>query len=183
MQKDKEQMINTILKSLEYDAIDYATVGILSRENWYEDEDAVVSTKKNTAEKFTVNIPSAWESNDDNTVFFDTKKGIVVSILKQNIIIYKQEIQQVVDSFREDTSNKIIKDVSVFASNKLSTSTWSAYEFEIRNETKESTVYINQIIINTGKTSYVIVLAYPETFYSEATKETTAKIVKSFIVN
>ena len=114
MEKDKEHMINTILQTLEFDTIDYSKVGILSLDKWMEDEDAVVSTKKNAINKYTINIPSSWSSNEDNSSFTDNKKGIEVAILKLNYAADKQVIQEFVDDLKKNSSNTIVKNVTPF---------------------------------------------------------------------
>lgn len=182
VKKGNEKLIDAILETLKFDTIDYAKVGILAVEDWLEDEDGVVSTKKNTTNKFTINIPSTWSSNEDNTSFYDGKKGIAVSIIKSNNLISRQEIQGVVETLKKEDGRTLVKGVTVVPNSNLSSSTLSAYDFEFKNVFDGNTSYVTQTIVSSRKESYILVFVYPEQFYSEATKETVSKILKSFVI-
>ena len=183
VRKNNQEIINSIIKSVKYDKIDFDKVGILHMDKLSDDEDSVVSTIKNTALKFTINVPTAW-INQDNSIFADNKKGLGVSVTLLDKKVTLSDVGAIATDMETGFDAKLTKRVATIDKSALSSNAYSGYTFELfLSPENEAAGYFVNYTINAGNKCYLIMAYIPEQFYSEASKETAARIVKSFVAN
>ena len=180
VKKSNEAMIQKILDTVKYEEIDFDKVGILLQEKLTEDEDSVVSLIKNTSLKFEVNIPTSWGSNSDKTSFYDSRKGIGVIFGRSDEMPTVSQINERASELAKTDGTKVVKKAASVPKSELNSNSYSAYSFEISVYEDKTTNYLIQYVINADKNVYILTFIIPEMFYSDATRETISKIVKSF---
>ena len=188
VEKTKEAMIQRIIDTVQYGKIDANKVGQFAIDHSLAGDDSVVSTKKSSSSKLTMSIPSSWASSDDNTVFIDTNKGLIIGFTRYSQNITKSDMQSVLKAIiaqanKEKVDTVIVQDVESVSSSRLSSGSLSGFDYIVKLEEKSGAMYLHELVINDSNTSCVVTMIYPEETYSSMARETMAKIVKSVVLN
>jgi len=178
--KNNEALIKKIVDSVKFEEIDASEVGILLMEKLEEDEDSIVTTVKNTSLKFELDVPAKWAQNPEKTSFYDSAKGLGISIMKADKTVTIQEINEVYSSILKKDEAESVRKVTPVPKTNLSNNSYTSHDFEVLIELNGNKEYVTQCVITSGKNSYILTFSIPEMFYSEINKETIAKIIKSF---
>jgi len=174
--------IQRIVDSIKLEAIDPEVVGIMIREP-ITDENVVVSSVRNTSLGFTVDIPATWLRLDNNTMFVDTRTNTEVWVERLNHTFTLAEIRDGVTDRARQPEWTIVNQAVATAAAELSSNALRGFKYEMRLSVDGRTIYLIRYIINSGNRSYIITAAITESNYSEANRETIARIVRSFVVN
>jgi len=183
VRKSEERLIQRIIDSVLFEKIDRDVVGILFMDKLSEDEDAVVSTVKNSAIGFTVNVPSTWSRIAENSIFADENKGIFLFVLKIDEAVSKSDLEKSLAESAKSNDLEIIKNVTEMNRQDLASNSYTGYTLETLVTADSQKGYNIQYVIVSNNKSFLISASVNETHYSEAVKEIFAKIVKSFMID
>jgi len=182
VRKNNESLIQKVIDSVNFEAINPDDVGILSKPT---NEDEAISTINNTSIGFTVGVPASWAYDDVKENFSDKYNEVLVSFMKLKDGHYtQQDVGNILSSIQKNYTVKVTKKVAAINKADLASTSYSGFMFEFSEVEKNSlTYYISAYVINVGNSTYVINVSIPLESYSDANKEIVANIIKSFTVN
>ena len=173
--------IQRMVDSVSFGAIDIDVVGVMARMP-IEDENAVLSTVRNTSLGFSISIPAVWGRIADS-IFFDGS-GMSVIVQRVNEPLTNELVADVLEEAENALETSVFSAPTAIPRAQLSSSALRGYMSELRFEDpSDGAIYVTQYFIASGNVFYLVTTRVPEHLNSPANRETLARIVRSFVVN
>lgn len=175
-------IIQRIIDSVQFEAIDSNVVGVMIRVPI--EEDVIFSSVRNTTMGFTVDIPATWSRFDNNSTFSDGRNGVTIYIeplLDSAITI--EELRAYLRDASEDFDLTIIRQPAAIPAGQLSSGVSRGIILEYRYDSEQGRRYVIEHVITIENRGLVLTAAFPEHVNSPATREIISEIVRSFVVN
>jgi len=183
---ENEIIIQAIIDSVSFEAIDYNEIEFILRPPVYYDHNVPVATVRNTIMGFSIDIPVRWSRMWMDSVFSDSRTGIDIQTSRHNRNFTLEEMKELLEDALESNDIEIIQDFTPIPSSELSSSELSGYMIKVKMTSDMNLFdpfYIIEYMINAGERSYSISAIIPERFFTPANLETVQRIIRSFVVN
>jgi len=179
--RNNTAIIQRIVDSVQFEAIDPNIVGVMIREPI--EGTTVFSTVRNTAMRFTVDIPATWSRFNNNSTFSDTRNDIGIFIEPFDSTLTIEDMRENFRGYAEDFYITVIRQPTAIPSGQLSSGVSSGVILEYRYDSELGWRYVIEYIINAGDRAFALIVVFPERVNSPATREIIAEIVRSFEID
>jgi len=185
--KDESDLIRKIVNSVSFEEIDPGVVGELYLDTGAPDA-GKFTTVKNASMKYSVDVPASWTNSSGGSVYGDMDMGIIVMVNSLGNLALDEKAA-------EDAYNRIIngeaatsavytsvKSPAAISPQDLASGLYSGYMFEVQGTYNGYTANVLMYLISDGSKSFMITAAVTEEYYSPASLDVVAKIVRSFTI-
>ena len=182
VRRNNDAIIQRIVDSVRFEAINPDVVGAMIRAT-IADENVVFSSVRNTAMRFTMDVPATWLRFDNNSNFLDERNLISIVTSQSNDTVTLEYATETWSFVAESSDWTIIRQPTSIPTRELSSSSLNGFVIEFRVDAEAGMIYIIQYVINSENRSFLITVAMPEHVSGEANREIITSMIRSFVAN
>ena len=180
--RGNEALIQRIVDSVSFDAIDPDVIGTMMREP-ISNAATTFSTVQGGFGGFRIDVPTTWARLNNNTIFLDEQTGVSVNVLSFPAGL--NTLEELRDSMGvlEELGSTIIRQPASVPNARLAAS-MRGYVVEYRLYLDDASwVNMVQYIVQSDNTAFLISIAFPEHADSPFTRDIAATMIRSFTFN
>jgi len=182
--RGNEALMQRIIDSVSFDAIDYNAVGAMMRMP-IDISPIAFNSMYNVAMGFSIDVPVTWRRSHNNTYFSCERTGVIFTMSQLSEPRTIEGIREHLDYLVSEFDVTTVHQPSSILASELSSSALSGFVVEYRAVISDGTRvrHTIQYSINSGDHAFLVTVIVPEHADSPLFRDIIARMVRSFTVN